>query len=278
MRWFCHVCAVYSILLGLVRSTSLPGTLQTLVGGYTYNEDGGATEGLATLAHLNRALGLTVDSIGNLYIADTSNHVIRKVVVATGYLTTVVGTGVAGSATDASRRPTSTQLNGPISVAVTGDGTTLYIADTNNFAVRAVSFVAANNVISTVVGTLGVQASEGWSGHYFQPVRATAATLVGPIALCLSPSGRTLYFTNNYAIYRWNTTHIALYAGGWSGGDSCPADGNGVALKSCAATDARFAQTPSAIHMDASSNLYVADYGMHTIRKVGPDGMVSVFR
>jgi len=158
MRWF---CVVHSILLGFVRSTSVPGTLQTLVGGYTYNEDEGATEGPATSAHLDRALGLTVDNIGNLYIADTSNHVIRKVVVATGYLTTVVGTGVAGSATDASRRPTSTQLNGPISVAVTGDGTTLFIADTDNFAVRAVSFAAANSVISTVVGTLGVQASEG---------------------------------------------------------------------------------------------------------------------
>lgn len=270
--------AVVVVITTASASAAIADTLVTVAGGYAYAEDYGSI-GAATVAHLNRALGLTVDGSGNVYIADTGNNVIRKVNVG-GTLTTVVGQyssgcncGVAGSTSDPNNVPTNSQLNGPVSVAVTSNGAIMYIADKNNFAVRAVGLTPFG-VISTVIGQLGVQASEGWSGHYFKPERATTATLVGPIALCFSPDETTVYFTNNYAIYGWNTSHLSLYAGGWSGGDSC----NGASQTSCAATDARFAQTPSAIWMDTSWNMYVADYGMQTIRKVGADGMVSVFR
>ena len=86
-------------------------------------------DGIATFAQFNFPSAVARDAAGNLYIADTQNHRIRKI-SSLGIISTVAGTGVAGSAGDAGPA-TSAQLNHPSSVTVDGAGN-LYIADKDN--------------------------------------------------------------------------------------------------------------------------------------------------
>src|SRR5690606_14981059 len=110
--------------------------------------------GLATSARLNGVRGVATDSAGNVYIADSSNHAIRKVDITTGIISTVVGTikslcaaspcGDGGLATQA-------QLISPTRVALNPTGTKLYIADYSNSAIRQVDLTTG--IITTVAGT-----------------------------------------------------------------------------------------------------------------------------
>jgi len=93
-----------------------------------------------------------VDSAGNLYIADTSNNLIRK--VSEGVISTVAGTGTEGFSGD-NGPATSAQLSNPVGVAIDSAGN-LYLADTSNARVRKVS----GGVITTVAGNGGT----GFSG------------------------------------------------------------------------------------------------------------------
>src|SRR5207247_45886 len=106
--------------------------------------DGGA----ATSASLNFPTGVALDASGNLYIADTDNHRIRKVAAATGIITTVAGNGSLGFAGDGGAA-TSALLKSPTGVALDASGN-LYIADQVNHRIRTVG--AATGIITTVAG------------------------------------------------------------------------------------------------------------------------------
>src|SRR6202042_2670898 len=95
-----------------------------------YSGDGGP----ASSAQLHQTEGVATDSAGNLYIADWTNNVIRKVAAGTGVITTVAGNGTSGFARDGSAA-TGAELKGPTGVAVDGAGN-LYIADQANNRVR----------------------------------------------------------------------------------------------------------------------------------------------
>lgn len=112
--------------------------------------------GPASSANLNAPLGVGLDQLGNIYIADTKNERIRKVDAATGIITTVAGDGTAGYAGD-SGLATAAELNGPQGVALDPDGN-LYIAEFNNCVVRKVD--ASTGLIDTYAG----QGTCGFSG------------------------------------------------------------------------------------------------------------------
>jgi uncharacterized protein (TIGR03437 family) len=146
--------------------------------------------GLARLAQLDQPSACTVDSAGNLYIADTYNHRIRKV-DGSGTISTVAGAGVAGDGGDEGPA-TAGSLNGPRGVAADDNGN-IYISDTGNNRVRQVT---PDGVIHTIAGT-GVAGFAGDGGP------ALAALMDTPGGILLDGAG-DLYFadSNNNRIRR----------------------------------------------------------------------------
>src|SRR3990172_8499243 len=111
-----------------------PGFLRPLAGPGTagFSGDGAA----ASSAQLYNPRGVAVDGGGNVFIADLSNHRVRRIDAVTGFIDTIAGTGAGGFSGD-SGAATSAQLNLPRGVAVDGDGN-VYIGDTNNHRIRKI--------------------------------------------------------------------------------------------------------------------------------------------
>ena len=115
----------------------------------------GLEDGPAASARFNDPQGLAFDPAGNLYIADTGNHTIRKLTPA-GFVSTLAGSpGLSGSADGVGR---DARFDGPESIAVDPAGN-VYVTDTGNFTIRKVS---PTGVVTTLAGQAGVQgASDG---------------------------------------------------------------------------------------------------------------------
>ena len=132
--------AIYAIPNSQANIFTVAGT-----GTGGFSGDGEAS----TLAELNFPFSLAIDDTGNLYLADTVNHRIRKIMKPTGIITTVAGTGNDGYNGD-DQLATSADLNRPIGIAV-DDAGNLYIADTFNHRIRKV--MTGSSIITTVAGT-----------------------------------------------------------------------------------------------------------------------------
>src|SRR6266480_1408750 len=221
---------------------ALSQTINTVAGG------GAGDGGDATIANLNSPASVAVDSSGNLYIADLGNERIRKIAAATGIITTVAGNGVLGFTGDGGAA-TKASLNSPASVALDASGN-LYVADYANHRIRKVA--AATGIITTVAGN-GINSFAGDGGA------ATNASLNYPASVALDASGN-LYIAdpNNNRIRKVAaaTGIITTVAGGGS------SLGDGGAATSASLYD------PTALTLDASGNLYIADQNNHRIRKV----------
>ncbi|UTY59910.1 gluconolaconase [Massilia sp. erpn] len=122
-----------------IRKIGADGQVSTLAGGAE-----GYAEGKGAQAAFNTPSGLAIDKQGNLYVADTGNHVIRKV-TPDGTVSTLAGNGIAGYADG---KGAEAQFNGPLSVAVDADGA-VFVADTYNDRIRR---IAPNGVVTTVAG------------------------------------------------------------------------------------------------------------------------------
>jgi trimeric autotransporter adhesin len=170
------------------------GIISTVAGNGTadYTGDGGP----AVSASLFEPRGVAVDTVGNLYIADTNNFRIRKVDTATGVITTVAGDGIGGYSGDGGPA-ISSQLNHPTGVVVDMAGTTLYIADSNNNRVRKVN---------VVTGTISTVAGNGNNGYAGDGGPATSAELYTPNAVVVDVAG-------NLYIADWGNNRVRKVAG-----------------------------------------------------------------
>ncbi len=154
------------LLYGIAASVAAPAaaapTIETLVGdgrpGYT--GDGG----LAARAQLNQPFQCARDRAGNLFVADTVNHCIRKVERGTGVITTVAGSGRKGYSGDGGPATAAT-MNEPYGVMADRDGH-LFIVDRLNAAIRRVD--ARTGIITTYAGT----GMKGFSGDGGPAVKA----------------------------------------------------------------------------------------------------------
>jgi len=154
----------------------------TTIAGNGYAGDSG-DGGPATEASLKTPHGVAVDNKGNVFIADSPNHRIRKVNLATGVITTVAGTGQEGYGGDGGPA-TAARLNRPRFLVIARDGS-LIIADTANYRVRRVD---PAGVITTIAGN----GERGYSGDGGP---ATAARFDDPRGLAFDEAGN-LYVSN----------------------------------------------------------------------------------
>ena len=235
-----------------IRKVDSAGVISTVAGNGTegYSGDGGAAVG----AQLNYPFGVALDGADNLYIADFGNNRIRKVDSA-GVISTVAGTGTAGSLGDGGAA-VGAQLNYPRSVALDGAGN-LYIAEDVNHRIRKMD---SAGVISTVAGN----GTEGYSGD---GGAAVGAQLNEPFGVALDGAGN-LYIAEyeNQRIRKVDSTGVISTVAG-NGTEGYSGDGG-------AAVGAQL-DSPYGVALDGAGNLYIADMGNHRIRKVDSAGVIS---
>src|SRR5439155_755129 len=221
--------------------TTVAGT-----GAMGFSGDGGP----ATSAQLHSPTGVAIDAAGNLFIADASNHRIRRVAAGTGIITTVAGTGAMGFSGD-NGLATSAPLNSPIGVAVDAAGD-LFIADAYNHRIRRVA--VSTGIITTAAGT-------GESGFSGDGGPATSAQVDTPAGVAVDAAGNLLIAdTNNQRVRRAaaGTGLITTIAGTGIPGFS---DDGSPATRS-------HLSNPTGIAMDVAGNLFIADTESHRIRRV----------
>lgn len=227
-----------------IRKITAAGVVTTFAGS---PRQAGATDGTGAAARFNFPAGLAVDDAGNLYVADTFNHRIRKVTPG-GVVTTLAGS-IAGSADGAGA---AAQFRHPRRMAIAGG--LLYVADSSNNEVRAVTL---DGRVSTVAGALDAGQVDGMGA---------AARFSQPTGIGADAAGN-LYVSDRLAHTLRKITPagaVTTFAGApeHAGGT----DGVGTAAR---------LQHPFGVAMDQAGNVYVADTPNHTIRKITPDGAAT---
>lgn len=239
--------ASYSIFVAqdnCIRKVTSAGVVTTFVGGSV----AGAADGNGTAAAFNTPAGMVFDTAGNLYVADSGNHLIRKVTPA-GTVTTFAGNGTPGY----------TEANGvlasfhtPSELAIDASGS-LYVADTANYCIRKI----------TSAGDVSTFAGNGNSGN--TNGSGTAASFSSVYGLALDAQGNLYVADSDNALIRkvTSTGVVSTLLGSGLAGFS---DGRGTAAQ---------ISSPRGLAIDALQNMYLADYGNRRMRKVTLDGRIS---
>jgi DNA-binding beta-propeller fold protein YncE len=213
----------------------------------------GSTDDTGSLARFNQPWGLAVDGTNNVYVADTLNHTIRKIAPG-GIVTTLAG--VAGSPGFANGPANAAQFSRPTGVAVNSAGTVVYVADYGNHLIRQIS----GGAVTTLAGSFGVSGTNDGTG--------ASARFHNPFGVALNSAGTVVYVTdqNNQTIRMITVPGGVVTTLAGSPGVAGSTDG--------ANSVARF-NTPRGIAVDSAGNLYVADSGNFTVRKILSGGGVS---
>ncbi len=235
-----------------IRKVTTDGIINTIVGDSFpgFLGDGGNAQS----AEVHTPTDVCLDTMGNLYIADSFNAVIREVTTA-GVISTIAGTTAVGYAGDGALA-TAAALLAPISVAVDSTGN-VYIVENGDSRIRKVDTVKL--FINTVVGN-------GYDGFAGDGSTATSAQLNYPTGIALDSSGN-MYIADflNLRIRKVASGNITTVAG--NGVLSFSGDG-GLALSAQL-------NGPQGVAPDNSGNFYVSDTGNNVVRKVAKNGVIA---
>jgi len=229
----------------LIRKITPAGVVTTLAGNgnFGFNDDPNGA-----LAEFDNPVGVAVDGAGNVYVADSQNHRIRKITSA-GAVTTLAGSATAGSV-DATG--TAAQFGFPEGVAVDGAGN-VYVADTANHRIRKVTPLG---VVTTLVGS-----SQG-----FADGTGTNARFSSPKGVAVDGAGNVYVAdTNNHRIRKITPAGAVTTLAG---------NGNFGFVDNANGSSARF-DSPEGVAVDGAGNVYVADTNNNRIRKITPLGAVT---
>lgn len=236
----------------VIRRIEIKTGIDITLAGSTKGAAGFANTAPGVTALFNRPSGITTDGI-NLYVADSGNFLIRKIVISTGEVTSVAGTqGAPGSVDDpVGASAKFNDLNG-----ITTDGTSLFVTDSNN-TIRRIA-LSGTFPVTTLAGTPGKVGSTDTKD----------ATANNPVSFNqparLTTDGQNLYVTDfgDGTIRKIDLRDgtVSTIAGTSGPGGIAGSDKDGIG------TDARFNQ-PSGITTDGT-NLYVTDSFANTVRQI----------
>ncbi|GAA4468623.1 hypothetical protein GCM10023093_26580 [Nemorincola caseinilytica] len=241
----------------LVRVVNVSGFIKNYAGngiaGYAGDGD------TAHLGSLKLPQSIAIDAVGNMYISEAGNHVIRKVSAGDRIMSTVAGTGIQGNSGDGGAA-TNAQLSTPAGIAVDAAGN-IYVADLFNNRIRKVT--ASTGTIATIVGT-GAAGNSGNGGP------ATAASLRYPSSVSLDVTGN-LYLTDQ------GNNNVRMVNGAGIISNVAGTSTNGYAGDGGLAVNAKL-NSPKAVFVDGWGRIYIVDQGNHVIRKLTnePGGVAAV--
>ena len=220
-----------------IRKINSSGIVSTFAG--TGNV--GSKDGIASTASFNGPIGLAVDSYGDVYVSDYSNHKIRKI-TSLGVVTTVAGSGILGSNDGIG---TAASFNYPHGLAIDNSGNVI-VADEYNHKIRKIT---PSGVVTTLAGS-GKSGSNDTTG--------TGASFYFPAAVAVDNAGNVYVGDSfNYKIRKITSLgFVTTIAGSGQWGDI---DGAGIS--------ARFS-FPNGIAADKYGNIFVADTANCKIRKI----------
>jgi gliding motility-associated-like protein len=221
----------------LIRKITPLGVVTTLAG----SGIAGATNGTGTMASFNFPTGVAVDAAGNVYVAEGTNNLVRKI-TPLGVVTTLAGSGIAGSADG---NGIAASFHGPTNIAVDATGN-VYVSDSQNNKIRKIT---PGGIVTTIAGSGVMGAANGV---------AAAASFNYPYGLTVDGQG------NIYVVDQLNNLIRKISATGvvsTLAGTGAPGFVNGIELT------ASF-NNPAGITMDAFGNLYVTDSYNNVVRKI----------
>jgi len=253
---FIHRVGVLSLGMSLLSAlacaqvTYTPYTFTTLAGKASI----GSADGPREAARFSSPFDVTVDNAGNLYVADTDNHTVRKI-TPDGMVTTLAGlAGVSGSTDGVGSAARFYHPEG-ITVDIFGN---VYVADTDNQTIRKIT---PGGLVTTLAGVAGSNGNMDGIGR--------AASFNWPSGVAVDGTGN-VYVTEifNYDVRKITPAGVVTTLAGQAG-SSGNADGLG--------SDARFTD-PGGVAVDAWGNIFVADTYNDRICKITPAGMVTTLR
>ena len=231
-----------------IRKIAPNGVVSTLAG---VSGTHGSADGIGGNARFWAPFGIAADRSGNVYVADTANNTIRKI-TSDGVVSTLAG--LAGHPGSKDGNGTNARFRNPWGVAVDGIGN-VFVADMSNDTIRKIT---PTGVVSTLAGQVGISGSLNGVG--------ASAQFNNPFAIAVD-SADNIYVSDsaNDTIRKVTPGGMASILAGLPG-YAGSTDGNG--------NDARF-WNPQGLAVDDGGNIYVADTGNNTVRKITPMGVVT---
>jgi len=234
-----------------VRKITSDGTVSTIAGSAGLS---GSVDGQGGGARFDHPAGVAVDGLGNVFVLDTSNQTVRLIASGSGAVTTLAGMPGQGGRTDGTG--VAAKFFYPFGIAASSSGT-IYVADTGNHAVRVVT---SGGAVTTLAGAAGISGvADGVGGE---------ARFAYPYGIAIDAAGTLFVADHDNQTIRKVTAGGAVTTLAGSAGLPGSADGIGGA--------ARFSD-PAGVAVDSIGNVYVADAGNSTIRKITTGGSVTTF-